>query len=192
MMVMRWRRKEPDREFTSFRLDCEERVRALRLPPGELTIQSLCDHLGERFGRPIHLVPLALPPGSPDGMWVSAEERDFIAFEERLAPIHQRQVILHEIGHFVCDHEAAPVMTPEATRLLLPSLDPELVQRVLGREHAHSPAEREAEFIGSLLGRRIGTWTTQRVWEVPPEAAELAARLSALERPARERDERNE
>lgn len=187
MMVMRWRRRRSANDTApvpSFRQQCEERVRALGLPEGELTLQALCAHIGACLGRTVHLVPLPLPAGSPDGMWISAEGSDFIAFEARLAPVHQRQVILHELGHLVCDHEAAPVMSPEATRLLMPSLDPGLVQRVLGREHAHSPAEREAEFVGSLLGRRIGTWTPQRTWEVPPEAAELAARLSALESPA--------
>ncbi|MER8001646.1 ImmA/IrrE family metallo-endopeptidase [Streptomyces sp. NPDC095613] len=129
------------------------------------------------------MVALPLPPGSPDGLLYSADDRDFIVIEQRLAPIHQRQVALHEIGHFICDHEAAPVMTPEASRLLLPGLDPTLVHRVLGRDHSQSAAEREAEYIGSIIGQCISAWAEPRTWPVPQEAQELVARLTALEHP---------
>ncbi|MEV0281788.1 hypothetical protein AB0I22_36130 [Streptomyces sp. NPDC050610] len=129
------------------------------------------------------MVPLELPVGSPDGLLVTAEDQDFIVFEQRMAPIHQHQVVLHELGHFICEHEATPVMRPEASQLFLPSLDPELVRRVLGRDHTHSEAEFEAEYIGSLIGQRIGTWATQRIRAVPPEYQDLVARLSTLETP---------
>ncbi|MFE4535837.1 ImmA/IrrE family metallo-endopeptidase [Streptomyces scopuliridis] len=131
------------------------------------------------------MVSLPLPSGSPDGLLVSAEEHDFIVLEQRLAPVHKRQVGLHEVGHFICDHEAAPVMSPEASRMLLPGLDPALVHRVLGRDHSQSQAEQEAEYVGSIIGQRISAWTEPRTWSVPPEARELAERLSALEHPTR-------
>ncbi|MFF3322697.1 hypothetical protein [Streptomyces sp. NPDC002889] len=122
---------------------------------------------------------------SPHGLWVSAATQDYVVFEERLAPIHQHQVILHEIGHVICDHEGSPVMTAEASRLILPSLDPALVRRVLGREHSHSEAEMEAELVGSLIGRQISTWTARPDWAVPPQARELVERLTALQPPGR-------
>ncbi|WP_415925220.1 ImmA/IrrE family metallo-endopeptidase [Streptomyces sp. ME19-01-6] len=182
-MVMRWRRRETGQNIKELRHRCEERVRAINLPDDRpLTVHDVCECLGQLYGRPIHVVLLTLPVGSPDGLLVSADDRDFIVVEERLAPIHQHQVMLHELGHFICDHEAMPVMTPEASRLLLPSLDPELVHRVLGRDHSHSEAEQEAEYVGSIIGRQISTWTTQRTLEVPPEAQELVARLAALEK----------
>jgi hypothetical protein len=61
------------------------------------------------------------------------------------------------------------------------------VRRVLGRDHSHTAVEREAEYIGSLIGRRISVWSAERTRTVPPEAQGLVARLSALEppRPAR-------
>ncbi|WP_157882039.1 hypothetical protein [Streptomyces rubellomurinus] len=182
---MLWRLKDgSNRLSTSLQARCEERVRALEIPAAEkLTIPQLCRHIGRLQNRSILLVPLELPVGSPDGLWISADDLDYVVFEQRLAPVHQHQVILHEIGHLVCGHEAAPVMTPDSSRLLLPSLDPEMVRRVLGRQHEHSEVEVEAELVGSLIGRQIGTWTVRQTWNVPPEAQGLSSRLAALESP---------
>ncbi|MGW8889499.1 ImmA/IrrE family metallo-endopeptidase [Streptomyces sp. NPDC055749] len=163
---------------------CEQRVRALGLPVDTtLTIDQLCEHVGRLRGRPVQLISLTLPLGSPHGLWVSTESREYVVFERRLAPVHQRQVILHEIGHIVCDHSASPALAAEDAGLLLPSLSPELVRRVLGREHGQSEAEIEAELVGSLIGHRIGDWTASPVWPVAPEARRLAARLAELEPP---------
>ncbi|MEV4432895.1 regulator component [Streptomyces sp. NPDC049555] len=187
-MVVRWRLRSGEGRGAGrppgLRERCEQRVRALGLPrAGALTVDDVCEHISSLHGRPIHLMALELPVGSPDGLWVSAENADYVVFERRLAPVHQQQVILHEIGHLVCDHEAAPVLSADSSRLLLPSLDPEMVRRTLGREHEHSDVEMEAELVGSLIGRHISSWTAQRPWSVPPEAQELAARLAALQSP---------
>ncbi|MGW7821833.1 ImmA/IrrE family metallo-endopeptidase [Streptomyces puniciscabiei] len=129
-------------------------------------------------------MPTDLPLGSPDGLWISTEDDDYIFVERRLVPVHQQQVICHEFGHVICDHEASPVITAESSKLLLPSLNPDMVRRVLGREHSHTDAEIEAELVGSVLGRQISTWDVQHIRTVPPEAQALALRLAALENPA--------
>ncbi|UWS76913.1 hypothetical protein [Streptomyces noursei] len=128
----------------------------------------------------MEVVAAPLPIGSPDGLLVETESQDLIVYEERLAPVHQQQVFFHEVGHFICDHPAQDVLNASA-QSLLPSLDPQMIQRVLGRVHSHSEQEREAEYVGSLIGRQFGTWSQERRRSVPPEAQELAARLSALE-----------
>ncbi|MFF9478112.1 hypothetical protein [Streptomyces sp. NPDC014733] len=124
---------------------------------------------------------MALPVGCPDGLLIETESRDFIVYEERLAPVHQRQVFYHEVGHILCDHPSHKVMDASVSASLLPSLDSAMVQRVLGRDHSCTDIEREAEYVGSIIGRQIGTWTEHRVRAVPPEARELVSRLSALE-----------
>ncbi|MFF5767247.1 ImmA/IrrE family metallo-endopeptidase [Streptomyces tanashiensis] len=148
------------------------------------SIEDLCEALGERRGRQVRLVPLRLPLGSPDGLWVSTKGEDFIVFEQRLAPVHGRQVILHELGHGVCGHHATLAISADASRLLLPSLNPEMVRRALGREPSQTEAEREAEYVGSLLSRHVNSWAPQRHGQVPPDLQELAQRLSALEHPS--------
>ncbi|MFJ5803754.1 ImmA/IrrE family metallo-endopeptidase [Streptomyces decoyicus] len=182
MIVVRWRIRTQRPADVSLRARCEERVRELGLPAqGQLTIDGLCEVLGHHLGRQIRLLPLPLPQGSPHGLWVHTRDEDIVLFESRQAPVHQRHVVMHELGHLICDHEAPPVISPDASRLLLPSLNPALVQRVLGRDHSQTEAEIEAETVGDLLSGWVNSWTAE--WQVPPEIADLVKRLSALENP---------
>lgn len=161
---------------------CAERVRSLGLPLHEsLTVEEICEHIGALRQRPVRVVPL--PRISLHGLLVSTEANDYIFVDKRLVPVHRQQVLLHEIGHVVCDHETSSTLIGDASRVLFPSLDPDLILRVVGRDHTDSDAEIEAEMVGSLIGQRISTWTTQRTWPVPPEAQEIADRLTALEPP---------
>lgn len=180
MIFVRWRRRDPRQPERSLHDRCTELIRGLDLPAGTLTIQDVCDHLGRQRDRVIQLMPLRLPQGAPSGLWVSAESEDYVVFEQRLAPVHRYQVILHELGHVVCDHEEKPVLDPEDSRVLLPSLDPGLVRRILGREHSHTDAEHEAELVGSLLGQRISRWTAVEEYELPAGSEELRRKLSVL------------
>ncbi|MEU9236308.1 hypothetical protein [Streptomyces subrutilus] len=181
---MRWRPRSGGPAADPLAERCRERVRALGLPPGgKPTIGELCAHVGALRGREVHIVTLPLPSAGPHGLWVATGTRDYVFAEERLVPVHRQQVILHEIGHVVCDHDTSPVLGADASRLLMPSLDPALVRRVMGREHGDSEAEREAELVGSLIGGLIGTWNVHPTWSVPPAAREIADRLSSLESP---------
>lgn len=130
------------------------------------------------------MVEVPLPFGSPDGMLIETAGRDFIVLERRLAPVHKRQVFFHEVGHLICGHKATATLPPVAAQLL-PSLSPDLVARVLRRDHSQTEEEQEAEYAGSLIGRHVSTWAAHRTWDVPPGAQELARRLSALEHPRR-------
>ncbi|MEV8070538.1 hypothetical protein AB0P32_31225 [Streptomyces sp. NPDC085995] len=162
-------------------------MRSLGLPLcSELSVEELCERLSALRRRPMHVLPMRLPSG-PHGLLVSTGAGDYIVVEEQLVPIHQRQVILHEVGHVVCGHEASPAVPVEASRLLFPSLASESVHRVLRRDHSESDEEIEAEFVASLIGRRISTWSAQRTWTVPPEARDIAERLSSLEAPSARR-----
>jgi len=143
----------------------------------------VCERIGDARGRPIQVVPLDLPIANVDGLWVSTSDVDYIAVERRLAPVHRDQVILHELGHLICDHDSTPLVTLDALGTLFGSLDPKWVARVLAREHTRSEAELEAELVGSLIARRIGAWTASRGFVVPPEARDLARRLSDLLEP---------
>ncbi|MBO4140170.1 ImmA/IrrE family metallo-endopeptidase [Micromonospora tulbaghiae] len=122
--------------------------------PEPFDIKKLCDLLGERRGRPIHLVPIRLPAHTVCGMCVPTGEFDAIFFEQDTSPLHQLLIIGHELGHLLAGHRATEVLDPDASRLLLPDLDPQLVRRSLGRSNYAAAEEREAEMIGSLLLRR--------------------------------------
>jgi hypothetical protein len=152
--------------------------------PSPFSVHEFCRLLGERRGRPIHLIPMRLPEDQPCGMWVSTRTFDAIFYEADTSPLHQEHIIGHEIGHLLCQHEAAPVLDAEASRLLLPDLDPDLVQRTLGRTSYSTVEEREAEMIASLLSREANRRSPVNTWVAPPEVADIFARLEqSLEHP---------
>lgn len=163
---------------------CERIVEQLDLPD-PFDIEQLCRRLGAQRGRPIRLLPLRLPVNSPCGMWVSTAAFDAIFYETDTSPAHQILIIAHEIGHLLCEHAAPPVLDRDASRLLLPDLDPELVQRTLGRTNYSALEEREAETIATVLLRRACRPGEPAAANLPPDDAELYGRLRSLEHPDR-------
>ncbi len=132
---------------------CTALLRDLRLPDS-FDIATLCAELSTRRGRPIRQLPL------PDlfdvcGLWIATDTADLIAYEQHTSAPHQDHIVLHEIGHMLCDHYPAALSPAEQARLLLPDLDPNMIRRVLGRTGYSSVEEQEAEFLASLLGQHI-------------------------------------
>ncbi|MEW2145912.1 hypothetical protein AB0869_24170 [Micromonospora vinacea] len=158
MQILRWQatdeRGNADVKLHRLRRRCERIVAELEVPE-PFDIRKLCDVLAERRGRPIHLVPIKLPAQTVCGMCVPTGDFDAIFFEQDTSPLHQLLIIGHELGHLLAGHRATEVLDADASRLLLPDLDPQLVQRSLGRSNYAAAEEREAEMIGSLLLRRV-------------------------------------
>jgi hypothetical protein len=148
----------------ALRRQCEATVDSLDLPD-QLDLYDLCDDLGRRRNRPIHLLATTLPSRGPCGMWVGTGTYDAIFYEKNTSPLHQQQIIAHECGHLLAGHRMTEVLDADASRLLLPDLDPNLVHHFLGRTTYSALEEREAEMIASLLVRRIVHRT--EVWNVP-------------------------
>ncbi|MEU3455364.1 hypothetical protein ABZ671_17465 [Micromonospora sp. NPDC006766] len=157
MLFLRWQhaneRENADVTLNRLRKRCERLLAELEVPERS-DIRMLCQILGERRGRPIHLVPISLPAHTVCGMFVPTGDFDAIFFEQDTSPLHQMLIIGHELGHLIAGHRTTEILDPDASRLLLPDLDPELVQRSLGRSNYAAAEEREAEMIGSLLLRR--------------------------------------
>ncbi|MBG0565562.1 hypothetical protein [Actinoplanes aureus] len=137
----------------TLRQRCETILAELELPDAA-DVRDLCDLVAQRQGRPIHLLAENLPTGSPCGLAVRTERFDAILYEAGTSRLHQEHIIRHELGHLICGHLTAPVLDAEASRLLLPNLDPSLVRAVLGRTNYSEIEEKEAELIASLLLRR--------------------------------------
>jgi hypothetical protein len=126
---------------------CAAIVRDLPMPV-PFDARTLCETVAARRGRPIRLVPMDGLTGVC-GLWVATAATDLICYEQVTTPPHQEHIILHELGHLLCDHnrDAAALGAHE----LLPDLDPEMVQRVLGRAGYTSEEEREAELLASMI-----------------------------------------
>jgi hypothetical protein len=155
---------------------CAARVEALELP-FPFDVHKLCKSMERARGRMIHLIPRALPAGSPTGLCVSTNTGDYIFYESRTSALHQEHIILHEVGHLLCEHRAASVSREEISGLLLPDLDPGMVQRVLGRTCYPMWAEQEAEIIASLILAKVEKQRRDTVSPVSSDVAPVVARV---------------
>ncbi|MEU4428773.1 hypothetical protein AB0F81_49880 [Actinoplanes sp. NPDC024001] len=160
----------------TLRRRCERILAELGLPD-TADVRDLCDVVAERQGRPIHLLEETLPADSPCGLAVRTERFDAIFYEANTSRLHQEHIIRHELGHLICGHLTAPVLDAEASRLLLPNLDPSLVRAVLGRTNYSEVEEKEAELIASLLLRRSVLARSRQSPPEDPAASPVLGRL---------------
>ncbi|PNG19429.1 toxin [Streptomyces cahuitamycinicus] len=137
---------------------CAGIVEELDIPEGA-DVNALCDHLEQRWGRPISLIEVPLPTGvgKPCGLWVATDDAYYICYQKYTVRAHQEHIVRHEIAHGLCGHAATEVMPDEMLRLLMPTLSPGLVRSVLGRTTYTVMEERAAELIASLLPLKAGT-----------------------------------
>ncbi|KOG66842.1 hypothetical protein ADK76_01060 [Streptomyces griseoflavus] len=138
---MHWRR---------LRRRCRRVIDGIPLPE-PFSAQELCARLAADRDRPLRLMTLPTPTGlgMPTGMWLATEEGDYVFYDGRTSPLHQEHIILHEIGHLVCDHRTAV----EDQRLFrhIDVEDPHSIRRALGRTRYSDRQEQEAEMIASLI-----------------------------------------
>jgi hypothetical protein len=162
---------------------CEKVVDAIEMPV-PFDADELCARIATRRSRPIDLRAMAMPADGPCGVWVSTAGRDYILYERETSGLHQEHIKLHELGHLLSEHKTTTVLAPETSKLLLPNLDPAVVNRILQRAHYSAAEEREAEMIASLILERANRWRPESEWAGPVEAAGIRQRLGrALEPP---------
>ncbi len=128
------------------------------------------DALGEWRGRPIELMAVeadALPGvwgpvrGTPCGLWLDTVAADVIAYAAGTTDFHVDQIIAHEAGHMVLDHDAgADGLTGLAE--LLPDVDLATIRRVLRRSEFADHQEDEAELFADLLLSSTSRWRASR------------------------------
>lgn len=137
------------------RRECRARLAGFTVPV-PFSLEALCAQLARDRGRPLHLHPLALPAGPdvPCGMWVATGRADHVFHAQGASALHQRNIVLHEIGHMICDHEIDN--GGAALAAVLTDLDPAMVQRVLMRTRYSAPEEEEAEMIAALILEQAG------------------------------------
>jgi hypothetical protein len=152
--------------------------------PRPFDIAELCAGMARGRGRPIRLLPMSLPPGGPCGMWIAGEREDYIIYEATTSRAHREHIIMHEIGHLLCRHPAAPRLTDEQAYAVFPHLDPDMVRRVLARTRYSTDEEQEAEMIASLVLERAERAPTAPP-ATDPRASAILARLEATIDPGR-------
>jgi hypothetical protein len=105
------------------------------------------------------------------GLWLGTDEADFLFYETRTAPVHQEHIILHEIGHMLCDHhQASDSDLDSGLDSLLSDLQPHLIKRLMACTSYTTDEEREAEMLASLMHSS----------GMPPRSGGAMGRLGAL------------
>jgi hypothetical protein len=119
-----------------------------------------------------------MPPGGPSGVCVSTQAADYIFYEASTSLLHQQHIVLHEIGHLLWGHLTDMTGSEQALRLLLPSLDPRVVIRTLGRGDCTGVTEQQAELVATLIMQRAVRLLPSPGQSVLGEGAETITRLS--------------
>jgi hypothetical protein len=165
---------------------CQDLLQGIQLP-SPFDVEAFCRDIGARRGRPIRVLsqPTGSDDGGPCGVWVATATEDVIFVEPNVTSLHREHIVLHEVGHMLCEHEpqtALPgALASDVAVRLMPHLDPALVRRVLGRTSYTTPQEEEAEVFATMVGSRI---TTRRpTGPQPPSSGDgVAVVLTRLSR----------
>ena len=128
--------------------------------------------------RPIRLCPFSSGPGVPCGLWIGTADADYIYHEEGTTPYHQTHIALHELAHMLLDHRGATQVWERLVNMLVPDVDPQLVQLVLGRSMYTTEEERDAETLASLIHEQSG----DQPQPLPPAGPMTGAFVKLLQR----------
>lgn len=122
---------------------------------------TFCQDLAAQRDRPILLIPVAFH-GKIFGLVISDLTADYIFYEQNTSPLHQQQIIMHEVSHLIFDHHVDSVIPEELLAELLPVLHSVLgqesleglVRHVLGRGGELTKEEIEAEELTAHILKR--------------------------------------
>ncbi|WP_405977439.1 MAB_1171c family putative transporter [Streptomyces sp. NBC_00158] len=139
-------------DLEQLRARCEARAEALGLPH-RFSTRDLRDAVAELRGRPVILRPLSTlgAVDAPCGIRLETPDADLLFHEEATSPLHQNQILAHEISHILCDHPGSLELDQDTLRAI--GFDPTLVRRMSGRTSYTSEDEREAEVMASVIRR---------------------------------------
>lgn len=133
------------------------------------------------LGRSIQMVAIEMPAGAPYGITLfTADGGHIIAYEQRTSRVHRDHIISHELAHVVLGHQPMTIDTPDASRLIFPTLPSTLVDRVLNRTGVYTRLEeQEAETLATLLLERASQASDDPgLGHLDSDQAAIAARLS--------------
>lgn len=139
-------------EYVLLRIQCQEILDALQVPQ-TYSLDAILRWLENLRQRPLVLkeLPEQIELAGACGLWLGTDDADFVFYEARTAPLHREHIILHEIGHILCDHHHAVHRGIGGFEDLLSGLQPHLIRRLMARTGYTTVEEQEAEMIASLL-----------------------------------------
>ncbi len=155
---------------------CEELLQKVQLPK-TFSVETLCDTLATRSGRPILLSPISTS-GVMSGAWVPTRFGDVVFFDRSATGVRREQVILHEVAHILFGHEGRELSDMDVASLLLYDMDPAVLKAVVQRGIYSSQEEQEAEMLASMLLEHKVDEAPRSVTDESPAATALRRRVA--------------
>ncbi|MCP2262241.1 hypothetical protein LX15_005975 [Streptoalloteichus tenebrarius] len=139
------------------RRDCRSRIRHLSIQ-SPFDVRVFCADLARQRGRPLHLQPISglTSPGAPSGLWLATDTADHIFYEQDTSPLHHDHIILHEVGHMLCEHNQLALDDVRTAFRAIGSVDPARIRSILPRIRYNQDEEQQAEMIATLILEDIG------------------------------------
>ncbi len=121
--------------------------------PHVTNIRDLRAEVSRRTGREVILEPQEQAP-SVCGACAVTESAVYVFYDPRTSTLHQDHIIAHEFSHLLLGHHESRPLSALAPALIT-TLDPAVVQMMLGRTKYDEAEERDTELLASLLQHRI-------------------------------------
>jgi hypothetical protein len=183
MLVMVWasnsvRQNGDEMTRRGLRGRCEALARTVPIPD-PFDVSTLIAEVSRLRGRPIQLLPFPLPAGAPCGVCIATDQADYIVVTDAATGTQRDHIALHELAHLLLEHSLQALTDGQATRRILPHLDPTVVRTMFARTNYSTTQEREAETLASLIRRRAGLWRPEE--PARPATGSGAAVLARIE-----------
>ncbi|MDF3298405.1 regulator component [Streptomyces tropicalis] len=141
-------------EYLELQRRCTAILRDLGVQPS-LVFDALRKRVEELRGRPLVLreLPDRFATIGVCGLWLGTDDADYVFYEPRTAPLHREHIILHEIGHVLCDHHRGTTAGTGDRTAVAPHGGPlpGPLQALKTRTSYTTSDEQEAEMIASLI-----------------------------------------
>lgn len=118
--------------------------------PRPFDLDELLDRIERHRDRPIDLHATRVT-GGPCGLWLRRADTDVIVYAENTSTVHQTHIVLHEIGHMVCEHRGACALDLSSLGGLVDPARARLAEHMLSRSTYGTDDEQEAEMVGTLI-----------------------------------------
>lgn len=126
----------------------------------QFTIERFVSWLETKMKRKIFLLAVKMPMDMY-GAWISDAEHphEYIFYDSSVSPLHQGHIQLHELSHFICQHETLKVTGDDLQAILqaihsgkMPTC---VAQSALLRAPNSDEDETEAETLAMLIQSRV-------------------------------------
>ncbi|PYE18570.1 hypothetical protein DFR67_104149 [Williamsia limnetica] len=113
-----------------------------------LDAEQLCARYGDKRGRAIKILAHPLPAGTPNGVWLMADDADYFFYQANTTKLHRDQIVIHEFGHLIAGHQ---ILGTPGSLLAAGAPDEGETSEALSRTCYSDEREWEAEMLATII-----------------------------------------